>query len=113
MQLMQPQLLPSAIEPMVNKYGECIFPVVNSLVADVRRKLTSKRINQALASCATVKTATIASADAALANAPIFADEPYRKAYIKERFDSLDNLVRDMALGRNDPDDRKSNAPNN
>ena len=103
-QLMQPEMLPVAMEPAIFRYGDCIFPALNKLVINKGKKATAKHIEQAIASCAEVRATAVVDADAVLARDAAFADQKYRKTYIENRFEGLDAMARDAALGRGDPD---------
>ena len=106
-QLMQPEALPPAMEPMVNEYSQCAFSAIDRLRTDRRKKQKTQRVTEAMKACAEVRAAAIGKADLALSAEAGFADRAYRLAFIANRFDGLDIMIRDTALGRLDPDNWK------
>ena len=98
--------LPVQMEPAVENYGRCLSAHTDREMARLMREPNAgpKIFETARVACIDVRARSIASSDGALAALPAFSDRSRRKAFIAERFDGLDQMMRETFSGGMDPD---------
>lgn len=109
--------LPVGMEAPVNSYFECVHRGFR--VEIERRWLTSQAMpngqvvmGKAIAACSEARARAIAASEAALRSVRGFESPGTRRAFVRERFDSLDALARWNVSPEGDPDNGTEDAQN-
>ncbi|MCW4463267.1 hypothetical protein OK349_16255 [Sphingomonas sp. BT-65] len=100
--------LPAEMEPHLERYGRCLQDAMESRQAELHPDSQPSRaaalFGQARASCAQVRSEAIEGSLKGLASNVAFADAAKRKAFVIERFDGAEALLKASYAGEFDPD---------
>jgi hypothetical protein len=116
---LNPSPLPMEMEAPVTLYSECVN---RNFTADIERSWGSKGekteasgpklINDAITACADTRFRAIALSERALEKARGFEEPKRRRAFVEDRFEQLDALLRWNVSPEGDPDNWSSDAQN-
>ena len=93
------------MEAAVDSYASCLGAETDRATAKLhQQKPTGLPSFQTVRSaCASTRAHSLATADDALKANPLFADQKVRKAFIAQRFESLDQMMAETFDGGMDP----------